>query len=82
MNIFASFARNVKLRLSRFAPAQAIGSDFPTLTLIPNSLLPKQSLTYRKVYPTKRLVDWKSEFVYTNSMNTDIFKTFQKFKQE
>jgi hypothetical protein len=52
------------------------------LTLIPNSLLPKQSLTYRKVYPTKRLVDWKSEFVYTNSMNTDIFKTFQKFKQE
>jgi hypothetical protein len=52
------------------------------LTLIPNSLLPNKSLTYRKVYPLKRLTDWKSEFVYTNSMNTDISKTFQKFKQE
>ena len=82
MNIFASFAQSLKSALSRSAPAQAIGSDFPTLTLIPNSLLPKQSLTYRKVYPTKRAIDRKSEFVYTNSMNTDIFKTFQKFKQE
>jgi hypothetical protein len=52
------------------------------LTLIPNSVLPKQFLTHRKVYPTKRAIDRKSEFVYTNSINTDIFKTFQKFKQE
>jgi hypothetical protein len=53
-----------------------------TLTLIPNSLSPKKSLTHRKVYPTKRLTDWKSEFVYTNSMNTNISRTFQNFKQE
>ena len=82
MNIFASFAQSLKLRFFQFAHVQEIGSNFPTLTLIPNSLLPNKSLTYRKVYPLKRLVDWKSEFVYTNSMNTDISKTFQKFKQE
>jgi hypothetical protein len=52
------------------------------LTLIPNSLSPNKSLTHRKVYPLKRLTDWKSEFVYTNSMNTNISKTFQNFKQE
>jgi hypothetical protein len=52
------------------------------LTLIPNSLSPNKSLTHRKVYPLKRLTDWKSEFVYTNSMNTNISKTFQEFKQE
>jgi hypothetical protein len=52
------------------------------LTLIPNSLSPNKSLTHRKVYPTKRSTDKESEFVYTNSMNTDISKTFQKFKQE
>jgi len=80
MNIFASFARNLKLRLSRSAPAQAIGSDFPTLTLIPNSPLPNKSLTHRKVLPTKKLTD--PEFVYTDSTKTNIFKTFQKFKQE
>jgi hypothetical protein len=50
--------------------------------LIPNSVLPKQFLTYRKVYPTKRLMDKKSEFVYTNSLHTDISITFKKFKQE
>jgi len=82
MNIFASFAQSLKLALSRFAHVQEIGSDFPTLTLIPNSPLPNKSLTHRKVYPTKRATDKKSEFVYTNSMNTDISKTFQKFKQE
>jgi hypothetical protein len=52
------------------------------LTLIPNSPLHQQSSTHRKVYPTKRSTDKESEFVYTNSMNTDISKTFQKFKQE
>jgi len=82
MNFFARFVRNLKAMKLTAVTNQEIGSDYATLTLIPNSLLPKQSLTYRKVYPTKRLVDWKSEFVYTNSMNTDIFKTFQKFKQE
>jgi len=82
MNFFAHFVRNLKAMKLTAATNQEIGSGYATLTLIPNSLLPKQSLTYRKVYPTKRLVDWKSEFVYTNSMNTDIFKTFQKFKQE
>jgi len=80
MNIFASFARNLKLRLSRFAPAQEIGSDFPTLTLIPNSPLPNKSLTHRKVLPTKKLTD--PEFVYTDSTKTNILKTFQEFKQE
>ena len=82
MNIFASFARNLKLRLRRSAPAQAIGSNFPTLTLIPNSLLHQHFSTHRKVYPTKRATDKKSEFVYTNSMNTNISITFKKFKQE
>jgi len=82
MNIFASFARNIKLRLSQSAHVQEIGSNFPTLTLIPNSPLPNKSSTHRKVYPTKRATDKESEFVYTNSMNTDISKTFQKFKQE
>jgi hypothetical protein len=53
-----------------------------TLTLIPNSPLHQQSSTHRKVYPTKRATDKKSEFVYTNSINTNILKTFQKFKQE
>ena len=80
MNFFASFARNLKLRLYRSAPAQAIGSDLPTLTLIPNSQLHQQSSTYRKVYPTKKLTD--PEFVYTDSTKTNISKTFQKFKQE
>ena len=82
MNIFANFARNLKLRLYRFAHVQEIGSNLPTLTLIPNSQLLNKFLTYRKVYPIKRLMDKKSEFVYTNSMNTDISKTFQNFKQE
>lgn len=82
MNIFASFARNLKLRLYRFAHVQEIGSNLQTLTLIPNSQLPNKSLTHRKVYPTKRATDKKSEFVYTNSINTNILKTFQKFKQE
>jgi hypothetical protein len=51
------------------------------LILIPNSLLPKQSSTnIRKVLPTKKLTD--PEFVYTNSTNTNISKTFQNFKQE
>jgi hypothetical protein len=53
-----------------------------TLILIPNSPLHQQSSTHRKVYPTKRATDKKSEFVYTNSINTNILKTFQKFKQE
>jgi len=80
MNIFASFVRNIKLRLSRFAHVQEIGSDFPTLTLIPNSPLHQQSSTHRKVLPTKKLTDPK--FVYTDSTKTNISKTFQKFKQE
>ena len=82
MNIFASFAQCLKLALSRSAHAQGIGSNLPTLTLTPNSPLPNKSSTHRKVYPTKRSTDKESEFVYTNSMNTDISKTFQKFKQE
>ena len=81
MNIFASFARNLKLRLRRSASAQALGSNLETLILIPNSLLPKQSSTnIRKVLPTKKLTD--PEFVYTDSNNTNISKTFQNFKQE
>jgi hypothetical protein len=53
------------------------------LTLMPNSLLPKQfSTNTRKVYPTQRLTDKKSEFVYTDSNNTNISTTFKKFKQE
>jgi len=80
MNIFASFAQNLKLRLRRSASVQAIGSNFPTLTLIPNSALPKQfSTTTRKVLPTKRLID--PDFVYTNSANTDISKTFQQLNR-
>jgi len=82
MNFFARFAQSLKAMKLTVATNQEIGSSYATLTLIPNSLLPNKSLTYRKVYPLKRLVDWKSEFVYTNSMNTDISKTFQKFKQE
>jgi len=80
MNIFASFARNLKLRLYRFAHVQEIGSNLPTLTLIPNSPLPNKSLTHRKVLPTKKLTD--PEFVYTDSTKTNISKTFQEFKQE
>ena len=80
MNIFASFVRNIKLRLYRFAHVQEIGSDFPTLTLIPNSPLHQQSSTHRKVLPTKKLTDPK--FVYTDSTKTNISKTFQNFKQE
>ena len=80
MNIFASFAQNLKLRLRRSASVQAIGSNLETLILIPNSLLPKQSLTnIRKVLPTKKLTD--PDFVYTNSANTDIFKTFQQLNR-
>ena len=82
MNFFARFVRNLKAMKLTAATNQEIGSDYATLILIPNSVLPKQFLTYRKVYPTKRLVDWRSEFVYTNSLHTDILKTFQKFKQE
>jgi hypothetical protein len=52
------------------------------LTLIPNSLLLPPSSTQRKVYPTKRATDKKSEFVYTNAINTNISITFKKFKQE
>jgi len=81
MNIFASFAQNLKLRLRRSASVQEIGSNLETLILIPNSLLPKQSSTnIRKVLPTKKLTD--PEFVYTDSNNTNISKTFQNFKQE
>lgn len=82
MNFFAHFVRSLKAMKSTVATNQEIGSNYATLILIPNSVLPKQFLTYRKVYPTKRLVDWKSEFVYTNSIHTDISKTFKKFKQE
>lgn len=82
MNFFARFVRNLKAMRLTVATNQEIGSDYATLTLIPNSVLPKQFLTYRKVYPTKRLVDWRSEFVYTNSIHTDISITFKKFKQE
>ena len=81
MNIFASFVRNLNLRLRRSASVQVTGSGCETLTLIPNSALPKQfSTTTRKVLPTKRLID--PDFVYTNSANTDISITFKKFKQE
>jgi len=81
MNSFASFARNLRSLFTRSAHAQVIGSNFPTLILIPNSLLPKQSSTnIRKVLPTKKLTD--PEFVYTDSNNTNISKTFQNFKQE
>ena len=82
MNFFARFVRSLKALRLIVVTNQELGSNLTTLTLIPNSLLPKKSLTHRKVYPTKRLTDWKSEFVYTNSMNTNISKTFQNFKQE
>jgi len=80
MNSFASFVRNVRLLFTRSAHAQVIGSSCETLTLIPNSVLPKQfSTTTRKVLPTKRLTD--PEFVYTNSTNTNISKTFQQLNR-
>ena len=82
MNFFARFVRSLKAMRLTVVTNQEIGSSYATLTLIPNSLSPKKSLTHRKVYPKKRLTDWKSEFVYTNSMNTNISKTFQNFKQE
>ena len=82
MNFFARFVQSLKAMKSIVATNQELGSNLTTLTLIPNSLLHQQSLTYRKVYPTKRATDKKSEFVYTNSINTNILKTFQKFKQE
>ena len=82
MNFFARFVQSLKAMKSIVATNQELGSNFPTLTLMPNSLLPNKSLTHRKVYPLKRLTDWKSEFVYTNSMNTNISRTFQNFKQE
>jgi hypothetical protein len=80
MNIFASFVRKGKSLFIQSAHVQEIGSDFPTLTLIPNSQLPNKSLTHRKVLPTKKLTD--PEFVYTHSTKTNISKTFQNFKQE
>ncbi len=82
MNFFARFVRSLKAMKLTVATNQEIGSSYATLTLIPNSLSPNKSSTHRKVYPLKRLTDWKSEFVYTNSMNTNISKTFQNFKQE
>ena len=82
MNIFASFAQNLKLRLRRSASVQEIGSNLETLILIPNSLLHQHFSTHRKVYPTNRSTDKKSEFVYTNAINTNISITFKKFKQE
>ena len=79
MNSFASFARCLKWLVRPSAHAQALGSNLETLTLIPNSVLPKQSSTnIRKVLPTKKLTD--PDFVYTNSTNTNISKTFQNFK--
>jgi hypothetical protein len=80
MNFFARFVRNLRAMKLTAATNQEIGSDYATLTLIPNSPLPNKSLTHRKVYPTKKLTD--PEFVYTDSTKTNIFKTFQKFKQE
>ncbi len=80
MNIFASFARKRKSLFIQSAPALEISSNFPTLTLIPNSPLPNKSSTHRKVLPTKKLTD--PEFVYTHSTKTNISKTFQNFKQE
>ena len=82
MNFFARFVQSLKAQKPLVATNQELGSNLPTLTLIPNSPLPNKSSTHRKVYPTKRSTDKESEFVYTNSMNTDISKTFQKFKQE
>jgi len=82
MNFFARFVQSLKAMKSIVVTNQELGSNLTTLTLIPNSLLHPQSSTYRKVYPTKRAIDKESEFVYTNSINTNILKTFQKFKQE
>ena len=82
MNFFARFAQSLKAMKSIVATNQELGSNLTTLTLIPNSLLLPKSSTYRKVYPKKRATDKKSEFVYTNSINTNILKTFEKFKQE
>jgi len=78
MNYFAHFVRSLKAMKSIVATNQELGSNLPTLTLIPNSPLPQKSSTYRKVYPLKRLMDRKSEFVYTHSTKTDISTTFQK----
>ncbi len=80
MNIFVNFVQNLRFRVFQFAHAQALGSNLETLTLIPNSLLPNKSLTLRKVYPTQRLTN--PEFVYTNSVNTDISTTFQRFQDD
>ena len=81
MNSFASFAQALKSLFYQSVHAQEIGLGCETLTLIPNSVLPKPfSTTTRKVLPTKRLID--PEFVYTNSANTNISITFKKFKQE
>lgn len=79
MNIFARFVQSLK-QLKPVVIHQEHGSNLPTLILTPNSLLPNKSLTYRKVYPLKRLMDKRSEFVYTNSINTDISTTFQRFQ--
>ena len=80
MNIFASFAQALKSLFYRSVHAQEIGSSCETLTLIPNSVLPKPfSTNTRKVLPTKRLID--PDFVYTNSANTDISKTFQQLNR-
>lgn len=82
MNFFARFVLNLKGLRSVVATHQEHGTDLPTLILIPNSTLLNNSLTYRKVYPLKRLMDRKSEFVYTNSVNTDISTTFQRFQDD
>ena len=78
MNFFARFVQSLKAQNPVVVTHREHGFGLPTLILIPNSLSPNQSLTYRKVYPLKRLMDKKSEFVYTNSYNTDISLTFQK----
>ena len=79
MNIFARFVQSLR-QLKPVVIHQEHGSNLPTLILTPNSLSPNKSLTYRKVYPLKRLMDKRSEFVYTNSINTDISTTFQRFQ--
>lgn len=79
MNFFARFVRNLKLR-KLVATHQELGSNLPTLILIPNSQLLNKSLTYRKVYPLNRLMDKRSDFVYIDSINTDISITFQRFQ--
>ena len=80
MNFFARFVQSLKAQKPLVATNQELGSNLPTLILMPNSLSPNKSLTYRKVYPLKRLTDWKSEFVYTDSFNTDISTTFKRFQ--